>query len=69
MRMARKKIFTVGFELPGDDFESVSFDSDQSLLDADIILFEADGMVVTFPPPPISVATSLGEEANSRALD
>lgn len=38
--MAMKKIFTIGFELPGDDFESILFDSDQSLLDADIILYE-----------------------------
>lgn len=38
--MARKKIFTVGFDLPGDDFESVPYDSDQSLLDADIVLYE-----------------------------
>jgi len=39
--MARKRIFTVGFELPGEEFEYVPFDSDQSLLDADIILYEA----------------------------
>lgn len=38
--MAKKRIFTIGFELPGDDFEYVPFDSDQSLLDADIVLFE-----------------------------
>jgi hypothetical protein len=38
--MAKKRIFTVGFELPGDDFESIEFDSDQTLLDADIVLFE-----------------------------
>lgn len=38
--MARKKIFTIGFELPGGDFETISYDSDQSLLDADIILYE-----------------------------
>ncbi|MDD5327867.1 MAG: hypothetical protein PHY02_08660 [Phycisphaerae bacterium] len=38
--MAKKRIFTVGFELPSSDFEYVRFDSDQTLLDADIILFE-----------------------------
>ena len=38
--MAKKRIFTVGFELPGDEFEYIPFGSDQSLLDADIILFE-----------------------------
>lgn len=38
--MAKKKIFTVGFDLPGEDFEYVPFDSDQSLLDADIVLYE-----------------------------
>lgn len=37
--MAKKRVFTVGFELPGGDFEQVQFDSDQSLLDADIVLF------------------------------
>jgi hypothetical protein len=34
------RIFTVGFNLPGDEFEYIPFDSDQTLLDADIILFE-----------------------------
>lgn len=38
--MAKKRFFCVGFELPGDDFEYVKFNSDQTLLDADIILFE-----------------------------
>jgi hypothetical protein len=38
--MAKRRIFTVGFELPGDEFEYVDFDSDQTLLDADIVLFE-----------------------------
>jgi len=38
--MAKYRFFTVGFDLPGDDFEYVTFDSDQTLLDADIILFE-----------------------------
>lgn len=38
--MAKKKTFAVGFGLPGDDFEYVPFDSDQSLLDADIVLYE-----------------------------
>ena len=38
--MAKCRIFTVGFELPGDDFEYVPFSSDQTLLDADIILIE-----------------------------
>jgi hypothetical protein len=38
--MAKYRFFTVGFDLPGEDFEYVPFDSDQTLLDADIILFE-----------------------------
>jgi hypothetical protein len=38
--MAKYRFFTVGFDLPGDDFEYISFDSDRTLLDADIILFE-----------------------------
>ncbi len=38
--MAKHRIFTVGFELPGDEFEYVQFDSDQTLLDADIVLFK-----------------------------
>ena len=38
--MAKYRIFTVGFALPGDEFEYVEFDSDQTLLDADIVLFE-----------------------------
>lgn len=37
--MGRKKIFTIGLDLPGEEFEYVPFDSDQSLLDADIVLF------------------------------
>jgi len=35
-----KRIFVVGFDLPGDEFEYVEFNSDQSLLDADIVLYE-----------------------------
>jgi hypothetical protein len=38
--MAKNRIFTVGFVLPGDEFEYIEFNSDQTLLDADIILFE-----------------------------
>ena len=38
--MAKKRIFTVGFTLPGDEFEYVEFASNQTLLDSDIILFE-----------------------------
>jgi hypothetical protein len=38
--MVQRTVFCVGFDLPGDDFEYVSFESNRSLLDADIILFE-----------------------------
>lgn len=38
--MANHRIFTVGFELPGDEFKYIEFNSDTTLLDADIILFE-----------------------------
>ena len=38
--MAKHRTFTVGFELPGDEFEYVEFSSDQTLLDAEIVLFE-----------------------------
>ena len=38
--MTKKRIFCVGFDLPGEEFNYIPFDSDQSLLDADIILFE-----------------------------
>jgi hypothetical protein len=38
--MAKHRIFTIGFDLPEDDFEAVDFDSDQTLLDADIIFFQ-----------------------------
>jgi hypothetical protein len=38
--MAKKRIFTIGFDLPGEEFEYVQFHSDQSLLDADIVLYE-----------------------------
>jgi hypothetical protein len=37
--MGRKKIFTIGFDLPGEEFEYIPFESDRSLLDADIVLF------------------------------
>lgn len=36
----RQKILTVGFNIPGDEYEYVEIDSDRSLLDADIILFQ-----------------------------
>jgi len=38
--MAKRRIFTVGFDLPGEEFEYIEFDSDQTLLDADIVLFQ-----------------------------
>jgi hypothetical protein len=38
--MSKKRIFTVGFSLPGEDLEDIDFDSDQTLLDADIVLFQ-----------------------------
>jgi hypothetical protein len=38
--MAERRIFSVGLSLPGEEFEFIEFDSDQTLLDADIILFE-----------------------------
>ncbi|HEY7312638.1 MAG TPA: hypothetical protein VH643_24955 [Gemmataceae bacterium] len=38
--MRKKKILTVGFKLGGGDAEHVLFESDWSLLDADIVLFE-----------------------------
>ncbi|GAF84751.1 unnamed protein product, partial [marine sediment metagenome] len=38
--MTKKKIFTIGFELPEGDFQNIPFDSNQSLLDADIILYK-----------------------------
>jgi hypothetical protein len=38
--MAKNRIFTIGFDLPGDEFEYVEFRSDQTLLDADIVLFQ-----------------------------
>jgi hypothetical protein len=38
--VSKKRIFTVGFDLPGEEFEHIEFDSDQTLLDADIVLYE-----------------------------
>jgi len=38
--MVKYRIFTLGFELPGDEFEYIEFSSDKTLLDADIILIE-----------------------------
>jgi len=40
--MAKKKIFSVEFEWPGEDVEYIPFSSSNSLLDADIILFNPD---------------------------
>jgi hypothetical protein len=40
VRLLAKKIFTVGFDLPGDDFQLVEFETDRTLLDADIVLFK-----------------------------
>jgi hypothetical protein len=39
--MSSKTIFTVGFDLPTDKFETVNIKSNQTLADADIILIEA----------------------------
>lgn len=38
--MVNRKILSIGFEFPGDFAENFPFRSDQSLLDADIIVFE-----------------------------
>ncbi|MBN3741215.1 MULTISPECIES: hypothetical protein [Burkholderia] len=38
--MAKNKIYTVGFDLPGNEFQYVDFNSDTTLLDADIVLYE-----------------------------
>lgn len=38
--MAKKRIFTIGFSLPGDEFEYIEFESNRTILDADIILIE-----------------------------
>ena len=38
--MAKEEIFCVGKEIPGNDHQYVPFNSNQSLLDADIIIFE-----------------------------
>jgi hypothetical protein len=35
-----RRIFTVGFELPGSDLEYIEFESDRTLLDADIIIYQ-----------------------------
>ena len=45
--MARKQIFSIGFSFPGDVVQQVDFLSDQSLLDADIIIYapSIDGCV------------------------
>lgn len=37
--MSRKKIFSVGLDLPSEDFEYIALDSDRTLLDADIVVF------------------------------
>jgi hypothetical protein len=38
--VAKKRIFTVGFSLPGEEFEYIEFGSNRTLLDADIVLLE-----------------------------
>ncbi|MBY6063201.1 hypothetical protein [Pseudidiomarina sediminum] len=40
--MAKKKILTIGFSLADDETEFCEFDSDVSLLDWDIVLFNPD---------------------------
>ncbi len=40
--MAKEEIFCVGKEIPDNDHQYVPFNSNQSLLDADIIIFEPD---------------------------
>jgi hypothetical protein len=37
--MGKKRVATVNMWLPGNDFEFLSLESDQSLLDADIVVF------------------------------
>lgn len=46
--MAKKRIFTVGFSLPGDEFERIEFESNQTILDADIVLIEPSFGALSF---------------------
>lgn len=38
--MARKQIFSVGYDFPGDEVENIEFLSDHSLLEADIVIYQ-----------------------------
>jgi len=40
--MTSRKLFSVGFSIPGEAVEYVPLDSDQSLLDADVIVFQPE---------------------------
>jgi hypothetical protein len=57
--MAKNRIFTVGLELPGDDFEHIDFNSDATLLDADIVLYE----------PTVGIATGYESYNGKKLLD
>jgi hypothetical protein len=58
-RMPDKKILSIGYEFPGGQVETVPLKSSQSLLDADIVLFE----------PNLSCYQSYGEFEGKRKLN
>lgn len=50
MAKTKRSIFTIGFDLPSEEFECIEFRSVRTLLDADIILFEPTLGDVSFEP-------------------
>lgn len=67
--MAHKTIFTVGFDLPTDNFQYKNFHSHASLLDADIILFEPKLVYKTDYPETFNGKPSLSETSSIKCTE
>jgi len=64
--MSQRKIVYIGIHVPGDELEEIDFYSDQSLLDADIVLFEPTLGEITFDDSSYQGKRSLGDHNSFR---
>lgn len=68
--MATKTIFTVGFDLPTNDFQYKSFHSNVSLLDSDIVLFEPNLVYQSdYINPTFKGKPSLSETSSTQCME
>ena len=67
--MTRKTIFSVNTVIPGDEIIEINYDSDHTLLDADIILFTPDFPYSWYGDKPFQGKSCLSESGSFRAKE